>query len=86
MSYPFDGKIANQCYKIKNLTSDKTYCEKCDKTVEAPHRAFIQPNYNTFQAFNYLDTPHYIYETKAGVAVVYCSKYCRDRHNHRFVK
>lgn len=86
MSYSFDGKIANQCPKIRNYTSAKTLCEKCNKTMEAPYRSFLQIDHTTFLTFNYIDTPHYIYETKSGIAIVYCSKYCRDRHNHRFVK
>ena len=86
MSYSFDGKIANQQPKIKNLTTAKSYCEKCNKLIEAPLRNYITVGEKMYLVFSYIDTSHYVYETKAGVAVAYCSKYCRDRHNHRFIK
>lgn len=87
MSYSFDGKIANQRPKIINLTSAKTRCEKCNKTIEAPFRTHIGITAGScYLVFSYINTPHYIYETKAGISVTYCSKYCRDKHNHRFAK
>lgn len=86
MSYSFDGKIANQCPKIINYTTAKTRCEKCNKIIEAPFRNFTEFDNKVYLTFNYIGTSHYIYETKIGIAITYCSKYCRDRHNHRFVK
>lgn len=86
MSYNFDGKIANQCPFIINYTTPKTECSKCGKVIEAPHRSFIEINNRVYLTFNYLETTHYLYETKGGVAVAYCSDYCKRKHNHRFAK
>ncbi len=86
MSYSFDGKITNQCPKITNYASAKTQCEKCNKIIEAPLRGFVRLDNKDYLTFNYINTPHYIYETKAGIAITYCSKYCRNLHNHRFIK
>lgn len=82
MSYNFDGKIVNQ--RPQNLTK----CGKCQKTIPYPDNGtFAQTSGpSIFEAFSYIGTSNFIYETKSGRAVVYCSEYCRDRHNHRFSK
>lgn len=86
MSYSFDGKIANQHPKITNYTTAKVKCEKCNKLIESPFRCFSEFSNKVYLTFSYIGTSHYIYETKMGIAIIYCSRYCRDKHNHRFVK
>lgn len=86
MSYNFDGKIVNQCPKQVNLTSRKTVCEKCRKILNFPEEKSITFSENSYVTYNYLNTDHYIYETKIGRSVAYCSNYCKQKHNHRFKK
>lgn len=86
MSYNFDGKITNQCPKLLNYTSAKSICSKCGKLIEAPVASYIELNNKVYCVRSYLDTPHFIHETKSGTSVVYCSDYCRKKHNHRFQK
>lgn len=86
MSYSFEGKLANQKPTITNLTSAKTKCGKCNRTMEAPIRSYAKLHNKFYLTFSYLESEAYIYETKAGIAITYCSKYCRDKHNHRFTK
>jgi hypothetical protein len=79
-----EGKLANQYPKTRCI------CEKCCKKIDLPELKLVQignhPNATTFYIHSYLTTPYYIYETSNGRAVVYCSQYCRDKHNHRFNK
>jgi hypothetical protein len=86
MSYNIDGKLANQKPKFKNFTSAKCTCEKCSKILEAPKIINILVDKISYSVRSYIGESKYIYETKSGVAVTYCSKYCRDKHNHRFQK
>ena len=86
MSYNFEGKIVNQSPTITNLTSAKTKCEKCARVIEAPTRFMMNVNDTFYLAFSYLDTDYFVYETKSGRAVAYCSEYCKSKHNHRFSK
>lgn len=86
MSYSFDGKVTNQCPRLLNYTSSKSTCAKCGKIIEAPKVSYIELNNKVYCIRNYLDSPHFIYETKIGISVVYCSDYCRKKHNHRFQK
>lgn len=86
MSYSIDGKIANQETQLR--LSGKISCSKCNKLLPMPSKAVIKSDI-TKQVFNcssYIGTPYFIYESKSGIAVVYCSQYCRDKHNHRFNK
>ena len=86
MSYSIDGKIANQETHIR--LSGKIPCSKCNKLLPVPNKAVIKSD-ATSQVFNcssYIGTSYFIYESKSGTAVVYCSQYCRDKHNHRFNK
>jgi hypothetical protein len=86
MSYVIDGKIANQTPDVK--LSGIVRCGKCCKNVPAPDMVRIVGS-ETDQVFicaSYIGKSPYIYETRVGIAVVYCSKYCRDKHNHRFSK
>lgn len=86
MSYTLDGKVANQTPEIK--LSGTTRCAKCCKTISSPERVEVVSN-STNQVFvcaSYIGKEHFIYESKSGTAVVYCSEYCRNKHNHRFNK
>lgn len=86
MSYNFDGKLVNQSPKIKNYTSAKSSCAKCSKLIDAPDISVLTVNNKTYTVRDYLNSEYFIYETKSGTAVVYCSRYCRNKHNHRFSK
>lgn len=86
MSYSFEGKIANQFPTITNYISAKTQCEKCSKVIEAPFRSFVEIDKKLYLTFSYIGTPHSIYEAKGGIAVTYCSDYCKRKHNHRFAR
>jgi hypothetical protein len=89
-----EGKIANQSpnRKLNSTGYPSPVCAKCQKLVPNPATSYITVTTKTgdpdlkkaFYCYNYLETPYYIYESKSGYAVVYCSKYCRDKHNHRF--
>lgn len=84
MSYNIDGKIANQSPNLK--LSGKISCSKCCKLIKPPESLVVHNN-STNQSFlcaSYIGTNHFIYETKSGTAVVYCSEYCKRKHNHRF--
>lgn len=87
MSYNIDGKIANQQTDIN--MSGKSKCSKCNKLIPKPNPTIVNDTLNTNQVFNcssYIGTKFFIYESKKGTAVVYCSEYCRNKHNHRFQK
>jgi RNase P subunit RPR2 len=81
MSYNIDGKIANQFPK-------EPACSKCHKMLVPPKSATLAElsGNKIFTICSYIDTFHFIYESKSGKAVVYCSDYCRRKHNHRFQK
>jgi len=83
MSYSIDGKVSNQCV----LTHfSKPRCSKCNKTILAPSYTTMEANNRVFSISHYIGTAHFIYETKSGRSVLYCSDYCRKKHNHRFRK
>lgn len=86
MSYVLDGKIANQDPIIR--ISGTINCGKCSKLIPLPQRVIIDSKHTkqVFECASYIGTEHFIYETKSGTAVVYCSEYCRNKHNHRFSK
>jgi hypothetical protein len=93
----FEGKIANQSpYYTLNSGNPRPKCIKCSKLIDKPLELKISTfesaeqrhtiGYKDFAAFHYIDKKFFIYETKGGNAVVYCSVYCRNKHNHRFNK
>jgi hypothetical protein len=88
MSYNFDGKVANQSPRFRfNSGNPKPTCEKCQKVIDAPEGATLKLSPDTvYIVRHYLQKPQFIYETKSGYAVIYCSEYCRNKHNHRFNK
>lgn len=86
MSYNIDGKIANQAPRNRfNSGNPKPTCEKCCKLIDVPEAAVLKTKTDEhYFVFHYIRKDHFIYETKSGHAVVYCSEYCRNKHNHRF--
>lgn len=78
-----EGKIANVCFAYYN-------CGKCGKRLPEPESVVVgNKNMNSTMAWicrTYLGTKYYVYETKNGYGICYCSKYCRNKHNHRFRK
>ena len=81
-----EGKIANQPINLKFKNVDKALCSKCRKLIDYPHSTVIRTKGGKYFVYSYLETEHFIYETKSGDAVAYCSKYCASKHNHRFTK
>ena len=86
MSYNIDGKLANQDTIL--TLSGKVSCAKGCKSIKAPESAVVNnpATKQIFKCASYIGTEHFIYESKSGTAVVYCSEYCRNKHNHRFSK
>jgi hypothetical protein len=84
MSYNIDGKVANQECVLR--LSGKVPCGKCRKSLQMPEKVIIKTFTQELSCASYIGMPFYIYETKSGTAVVYCSEYCRNKHNHRFSK
>ena len=86
MSYVFDGKVANQNVRI--TTGGKVRCEKCRKLLDPPDLLTLgsRDSLSAWVTYSYLQRSSFIYESLRGTAVVYCSRYCRDKHNHRFFK
>ena len=84
MSYNFEGKVVNQKYSLK--IDGNILCGCCRKQIENPTNGILVIWGNDYIAESYIHTPYYIYETKSGIAVVYCSDKCRRKHNHRFTR
>jgi hypothetical protein len=97
-----EGKISGQPYRRRFNSGDpKPTCAKCNRLISNPVQTTISPSkpyYNLIDgklefkrqcnqiAYSYMTTTYYIYESKSGWSVIYCSKKCRDKHNHRFNK
>lgn len=89
-----EGKLAN-LFPRKTMNGT-VVCGKCSTNFEAPAKiSVITPNGETengkplsmvFQVHSYLGKERFIYESKSGRAVCYCSEYCARKHNHRFTK
>jgi hypothetical protein len=88
MSYNIDGKLANQTPFIK--MSGKVNCAKCNKLIPAPRYSVLLKHIDgvkfEYIIRDYIGQEYFIYESKSGTAVVYCSEYCKKKHNHRFKK
>lgn len=82
MSKKIEGKISNQGVTVK--LSNKCVCGKCSKLIDPPSRSRIFTGSHYFSVMHYLENNFYIYETNKGKSIVYCSDYCRRKHNHRF--
>lgn len=82
MSYNIEGKVANQHPRGGVLS--KVRCGKCNKTVYQPSIARIKIENSSYNIYHYVKQDYFIYETKSGRSIVYCSEYCRNKHNHRY--
>lgn len=76
-----EGKLVNQFPKTK---IGQTRCECCTKIIPEPSHCGLKVNNEHFSMRSYIRTEYFIYESKSGFAVVYCSDWCRRKHNHRF--
>ena len=84
----FDGKISAQTPNFKENFL-KVLCSKCRKLIPAPRHHFVSVfnkdgKESIYTTFNYIGCKEFIYESKSGVPACYCSKWCRNKHNHRF--
>ena len=78
-----DGKIAN---RTLTRTNDDGFlvCGKCSVEIEKPCEVVIGSFKSYYCCLSYLGTERFVYEANSGYAVCYCSKYCAQKHNHRF--
>ena len=76
-----EGKIAN-AYHVQPS------CGKCEKELVGAEVIVVgnklMHSNMAWTCSSYLGTDHYIYETKNGRGVCYCSEWCAKKHNHRF--
>lgn len=84
-----DGKVANQRPRGKwvlNCIPVEVNCGNCKKTFHAPVSTEVKGFYSkqVFAAYSYMGSEYFIYDTKSGRSVCYCSDFCRKAHNHRF--
>lgn len=88
-----EGKIANQ--SPGQRMGRNQLCDACRTMMPAPTKSeVVGPLNEVFNLYHYLVNPEFknkmfecfIYESKSGVAVTYCSDRCRKKHNHRFHK
>lgn len=89
-----EGKLANLF--PRRTINGTVVCGKCTKNFEAPKQvslSFVSGTtvngvnlYTGYTLYSYLQTSRFIYESKSGRAVCYCSEYCARKHNHRFTK
>lgn len=87
MSYNIEGKLANQRPNLVGGFGHKSSCcSKCGKNIKKPEQIFLKMKEKVILLQSYIGTEMYIYETKSGKSVVYCSRFCRNKHNHRFTK
>ena len=88
----FEGKLSGQPPRLRfNSGHPKPTCECCISLIDIPIRNGITITggdgiKKTMLTYNYFGTKMFIYEAKSGFSVVYCSKECRNKHNHRFNK
>jgi len=76
-----EGKVSGQPLR----TYDRVYCAKCKTELVTPNRKAFEICKGIFQIIrSYMHSPYFIYESKSGFSIIYCSKYCRNKHNHRF--
>lgn len=88
-----DGRISNQFPKrAMRLDGSQTgpLCECCSKLIDFPQRTHVELKDKFGDNCHYIiygyhpETGFWIYPSSSGYSVVYCSRYCRDKHNHRF--
>lgn len=88
----YENKIANQTPSFRFNSGDpKPICSCCNRLIDRPIKQLIFTNDSKRQThrlicFHYVNTPHFILETKSGRAAVYCSEYCMKKHNAKFTR
>lgn len=81
-----EGKIANRTMIKRPKTDGKTLCERCETLIDQPTDTTFSDNGTTLYLKSYIGTDKFVYESRSGNAICYCSKYCARKHNHRFTK
>lgn len=79
-----EGKVANRTAIKRQKLSNKTTCERCQKEIDVPTDVTTTANGVTLYLKSYVGTENFVYESRSGNAVCYCSAYCAKKHNHRF--
>jgi len=83
----FEGKLANRIWPNVSI-GGKPKCGKCRKVLPKTEDIVIgnksKKSTMAFVCQSYLGTDYYVYETRSGGSICYCSKYCAKKHNHRF--
>lgn len=83
MSYNIDGKVVNQ--PIRKRMDGQVICSRCSLRFKAPSKVVMSLTAKTSIFINhYIGEDYFVYETKKGHAVMYCSDDCRRKHNHRY--
>ena len=83
----FEGKVANRTAVKTVKEYVNTLCGKCAKLIPLPEDIIVGSKKSGYYICkSYLATEHFVYETKSGNAICYCSEYCARKHNHRFTK
>lgn len=86
MWYMIEGKITNQPPRGGSYyTAEKhdVNCARCNKEITLGKHQLVSANGYTLYCMTTIGTPYFIYETKSGFSVTYCSEYCDKKHNHR---
>jgi hypothetical protein len=79
------GKVSAQPLKYAhNMEEFTAICAKCSTLMPAPAKEVVKFNepHQVLIVHSYLDTSHFIYETKSGISIVYCSKDCKEKHRN----
>lgn len=69
---------------IGSYTYVDCYCEKCGKKTDFPDNSELVMSGQVFNLYTYpINSNLFIFETKKGRAITYCSMNCLVAHNHR---
>ena len=77
----FEGKIITRV-----LGAYRASCTRCSGQIDIPKESILHSEGYSYSVASYLNTPYFIYTSQKGGYVTYCSKYCRNKHNHRYTK
>jgi len=89
-----EGRISNQhpqgTHRLNGECLNIVTCERCRRLFPMPQMATFQIKDKFGDTCAYAlyvyhpEDDHWIYPSSCGYSVCYCSRYCRDKHNHRF--
>ena len=89
-----EGKLANLF--PRRTMYGTVVCGKCSTNFKAPVAISLMVPSGSIEngktlsmvvnVHSYIGSERFIYESKSGRAVCYCSEYCARKHNHRFTK